>query len=138
MPREGHLAAARNMCLKEIARLGRTNYVINIDMDIVGWDLHGVADSFSRTDLKWDVMCAHGIAFYGNFRDTYAFRVGELDTNLHWTDRDREMSSISEQQHKQLEEKFVSDVTAVRSMMDFPKGDLIRVHSCFGGLAIYR
>lgn len=48
MPREGRLAIARNLALDELSTMPVTDYVIMIDMDIVGWDINGVLDSFSQ------------------------------------------------------------------------------------------
>ena len=42
MPREGRLAGARNLALRELYKLPRTDYVIMIDLDILGWDMKGV------------------------------------------------------------------------------------------------
>ena len=42
MPREGRLSEARNLALRELYKLPRTDYVIMIDLDILGWDMKGV------------------------------------------------------------------------------------------------
>ena len=42
MPREGRLSEARNLALYELYKLPRTDYVIMIDLDILGWDMKGV------------------------------------------------------------------------------------------------
>lgn len=47
MPREGRLAIARNLALDELSTMPLTDYVIMIDMDIIGWDINGILDSFS-------------------------------------------------------------------------------------------
>eukprot|EP01035_Chromulina_nebulosa_P017041 gene17041-22550_t len=51
LPREGRITFARNIVLDQ---LKSTDYVISIDLDIIGWDLHGIVNSFSRKN--WDVM----------------------------------------------------------------------------------
>ncbi len=47
MPREGRLAHARNIALAELKSMLPSDFVIMIDMDIVGWDVAGVLESFS-------------------------------------------------------------------------------------------
>jgi hypothetical protein len=80
LPREGRIALARNIVMDFLADSSiETDFVINLDLDVVGWDLGGLLDSFGRTD--WDVMCAHGIMLHGVYRDTYAFRMPGMDTN---------------------------------------------------------
>lgn len=176
MPREGRLALARNLALAELSTMPVTDYVIMIDMDIIGWDINGIIDSFSQrvpvvssdepisspnttssssespgrvraryttsdtsvdhtsvgvsdTGIsrhtgevnnqisetegeseddpsvvssgngpnsdstknkkhKWDVICSNGIILHGVYRDIYAFRVGNLNTNHHWAGQD--------------------------------------------------
>jgi hypothetical protein len=66
----------------------KTDFVINLDLDVVGWDLIGLLDSFGRKN--WDVMCAHGIMSRGVYRDTYAFRMPGTDTNIN---RRKDLSS---------------------------------------------
>lgn len=51
MPREGRIAHARNIALKELYTLPPTDYVIMIDLDILGWDNQGILDSFSLQQL---------------------------------------------------------------------------------------
>ena len=62
MPREGRIALTRNGALEALRNeTNRTDYVIVVDLDIVGFDIDGVADSFARREsLAWDVVCANG------------------------------------------------------------------------------
>lgn len=164
MPREGRIAIARNEGLKMLNSdgLGHTgfnhSYVIMIDADVLGWDLHGVIDTFGKRD-SWDVVCANGVMFNGIYRDTYAFRSSSLDTNHHWTGSDLSSYNVSRdllnpdslsrarkdlrymqiQARKimetpiqgNLQQKYFLDTTVLPS-------NLVVVDSCFAGLAIYK
>lgn len=95
LPREGRLAMSRNDGLAVLRSRPPTDFVVMIDMDIVGWDMKGLIDSFSRAAVAadmgvqpWDVMCANGIILGGLFRDTYAFRQPGINTNHHWAGTD--------------------------------------------------
>jgi hypothetical protein len=103
LPREGRLSNARNVGLKELYRqVGegiKTEYVIVMDLDVLGWDLAGVVDSFTRlVNLSWDVICANGILLHGVYRDTYAFRMNGINTNHHWAGNDEVMYNISKEE----------------------------------------
>ena len=102
MSREGRLAIARNVALKELHKLPPTEYIIIIDLDVLGWDMNGVADSFGRRD--WDVICANGILVHGVYRDTYAFRTKELNTNHHWAGGDHGDYNITDEQSEKYRE----------------------------------
>lgn len=87
LPREGQLASARNVALDALyaeVRLSSAppDFVLVLDLDVVGWDLKGLVDSFRR-HTSWDVACAHGILLHGIYRDTYALRAPGIDTNHH-------------------------------------------------------
>jgi hypothetical protein len=145
MPREGRLAEARNIGLRELHRLPPTEYVIVVDLDVLGWDPHGVADSFFRQHVgndwdDWDVVCANGILLYGLYRDTYAFRTDRLNTNHHWAGNDHAIYNITLAQKKEHRKNLRDAQAQVRSVNDFPGSvnGMLRVSSCFGGLAIYR
>lgn len=99
LPREGRIAMARNLALRELRKRTQTDYVIVIDMDIVGWDLGGVQDSFGRSDV-WDVACAHGILLHGIYRDTYALRALDINNNHHLSGEDHAVYNITEDQWK--------------------------------------
>ena len=103
MPREGRLSNARNVGLSELYRMShegvRTEYVIVIDLDVLGWDPYGVLDSFKKFNA-WDVVCANGILLHGVYRDTYAFRTDTLNTNHHWAGNDEVMYNISIEEKK--------------------------------------
>lgn len=103
LPREGRISNARNMGLSELYRVAeqgiKTEYVIVVDLDILGWDPSGVKDSFQRSSL-WDVVCANGILLHGVYRDTYAFRTEKLNTNHHWAGNDELMYNITVEEKK--------------------------------------
>lgn len=105
LPREGRISNARNIGLSELYRLGelgtKTEFVVVVDLDILGWDPSGVKDSFQRSSL-WDVVCANGILLHGVYRDTYAFRTEELNTNHHWAGNDQLMYNISTEDKKRF------------------------------------
>jgi hypothetical protein len=145
MPREGRLAEARNIGLRELHRISETEpteYVIVIDLDVLGWDPHGVADSFYRqiAEQPWDAMCANGILLHGLYRDTYAFRTEQVNTNHHWAGNDHTMYNISAEQKKVYRKNLRAAQAQVRSVGNLPgsRNGMLPVTSCFGGLAIYR
>lgn len=86
LPREGRIAIARNVGLDEMNKMASTDYVIMIDVDILGWSINEVVNSFAQK-VEWDVICANGIMFNGIYRDTYAYRSPGVDTNHHWIGR---------------------------------------------------
>lgn len=155
MPREGRIAKARNVALNALYGLPATEFVIVIDMDILGWSPNGVANSFGKSQT-WDVMCAHGILLHGIYRDTYAFRTDGINTNHHWAGKDHNVYNISDADYKTFRQRLKTSQKRAREMMDTTHdqsgswffssawdtdnagGKLRRVHSCFGGLAIYR
>ena len=104
MPREGRMALARNVGLRELRKLPKTDFVIMVDMDILGWDLAAVVRSFSVED--WDVMCANGIVLHGVFRDTYAFRQVGLDTNHHWAGGDYKDYNLTLEKVRELRKQL--------------------------------
>jgi len=153
IPREGRIAKARNVAMDALAALPtQSQFVIAIDMDILGWDPNGVLDSFSRPG--WDVMCSHGILLHGIYRDTYAFRYDGINTNHHWGGKDHSEYNISASEYTQNRARLKASQKRAREIMDssnYQPGwwsslvsrksyDLepIQVKSCFGGLAIYR
>jgi hypothetical protein len=86
-PREGRIAQARNIALEEYRRGPETDYIVNVDLDIVGWDQGGVRDSFGQSS-EWDVVCANGVILYGIYRDSYALRAPGIQTNHHLAGQD--------------------------------------------------
>lgn len=83
LPREGYIVGARNTALGVLTSSKfDADYVVSIDLDILGLDIGGVKDSFGQTD-HWDAVCSHGIVLHGIFRDVYAFRQPEINTNHH-------------------------------------------------------
>lgn len=63
LPREGRIAHARNAALDLLATFPPTDYIIMLDLDIVGWNQVGVVDSFGRP--SWDGICSHGVLLAG-------------------------------------------------------------------------
>lgn len=106
MPREGRIAHARNIVLQEYQKGLPTEYIIQIDLDIVGWDLGGVRDSFGRSSL-WDVACAHGVILFGIYRDAYALRAPGINTNHHLSGLDHALFNISLAQKEQNRQNLV-------------------------------
>lgn len=164
MPREGRIAIARNEGLRVLNNASFINstfynhYVVMIDADILGWDTHGVIDTFGKR-AYWDVVCANGVMFNGIYRDTYAFRTSELETNHHWTGADLGTYNISEDylkpksistarkhlRHMQLMTRKIMEypmrgnVPLIFSMNAIPlPSNLVTTDSCFAGLAIYK
>lgn len=83
LPREGRIAAARNTGLAALQRSGfQPDYVMALDLDILGWDQGGVEDSFGQHD-QWDAVCSNGVILHGVYRDVYAFRAPGVNTNHH-------------------------------------------------------
>ena len=178
MPREGRIALTRNGALESLRNeTNKTDYVIVVDLDIVGFDIDGVADSFAHRDnLAWDVVCANGhtpshtssttrplnpsitptffsytlsltysptgIMLHGTYRDTYALRSDTWNnTNAHlWNHEPLDMYNFTIADKEQHKSDFERNLRSVRNTMDFAasKAGLIRVHSCFGGLSIYK
>jgi hypothetical protein len=103
LPREGRLSNARNVGLSELYRLAETGliteYVIVVDLDVLGWDPYGVSDSFVKSS-SWDVICANGVLLHGVYRDTYAFRTPKLNTNHHWAGNDELLYNITSEEKK--------------------------------------
>ena len=84
LSREGRIAIARNAGLAELNKISDVSeFIIMVDADILGWNMDGVVNNFKRHD-KWDIVCADGVMFNGIYRDVYAFRAPEIDTNHHW------------------------------------------------------
>ena len=95
LPREGRIAIARNIALDAYRNSNTTtDYLINLDMDVVGWDTGGVMDSFGQS-MYWDVACSNGVILYGIYRDIYAFRATGINTNHHLAGDDHEKFNIS-------------------------------------------
>ena len=109
MPREGRLAHARNLALEKLRKLPQTDYLMVVDLDIVGWNQFGVHDGFGRAN-DWDVLCANGIVLHGVYRDTYAFRTNEIMTNHHFAGMDFKKYNLSE-----LDVKYYRNVVEVSS-----------------------
>lgn len=63
LPREGRISQARNTALDLLATMPPTDYIIMLDLDIVGWNQMGVVDSFGRP--SWDGICSNGVLLAG-------------------------------------------------------------------------
>ena len=145
MPREGRIGTARNTLI-DFMRMGgtkqATDFVIVVDLDILGWDVAGVANSFGLgvKHMKWDVMCSNGILMHGVYRDTYAFRVAGINTNHHMAGDDYDKYNISETQRKTNRRHLENSQQEARAVLSGSSttGMILQVESCFGGLAIYK
>jgi hypothetical protein len=96
-------------------------------MDMVyGIDIRGIEDSFSKIE-RWDAVCSNGIySKKGQMWDAFAFRNDEfpdspLEYNLN-TGKDY----WSKENMRAMKKIYSPDL------------DLIKVNSCFNGLAIYK
>jgi hypothetical protein len=117
-----------------------TEYVIIIDLDILGWDLGGIVDSFSKSKL-WDVVCSHGVLLHGIYRDTYAFRSPGIDTNHHRCGQDHGTYNITYDEKQEYRKVVKQSQHYIHLMMEKAINDnvdLVPASSCFGGLAVYR
>ena len=161
LPREGRIARVRNGLMDMLyeQEFPITNYIVMIDLDVLGWDMHGVADSFGRKEsTKWDVICANGIMLHGIYRDTYAFRAQGMNTNHHMYGDDYAKYNITPEQRNINQNKYKLSVKRVQGLglgiITNEKPDIVeakntvnemihhefkpmQVDSCFGGLAIY-
>ena len=121
-PSNKFLAMARNKYIKVLQSEQYKDFdiVLFIDMDMsFGIDARGIQDSFAKIDA-WDGVCANGIfKNTGEMWDAFAFRNDEFphDTYVpgYW-------------------DQLLPKIQKV-----YPVGsNLVPVHSCFGGLAIYK
>mmetsp|Transcript_16808 Transcript_16808/g.28513 ORF Transcript_16808/g.28513 Transcript_16808/m.28513 type:complete len:354 (-) Transcript_16808:1414-2475(-) len=149
--REGRIALARNVGLQIMRKQPRfmANYVIQLDLDILGWDMYGIEDSFGQTS-QWDAVCSNGIMMHGLYRDTYAFRMSSngINTNHHLSGTDHELYNISKTQRIRNRRQMLRSKYHVHELMESTpqsktafvkkKSNLLYSDSCFGGLAIYK
>jgi hypothetical protein len=142
--REGRIASVRNYALQELSKLPATDFVIMIDMDIIGFNVPGVLDSFGRLP-SWDVMCANGIVLYGIYRDVFALRTKTIQyTNHHvWHHDQSENVNITEAEIAMNRVRYETEKMKARDIMDSKKytgksRQPIEVESCFSGMAIYK
>jgi hypothetical protein len=95
LPREGRISLARNTALDAYRKSKfEADYIIAFDVDVLGWDIGGVQDSFGQKD-RWDAVCSHGVILHGLYRDVYAFRATGLNTNHHLSGDDHLKYNIS-------------------------------------------
>lgn len=146
LPREGRIGTARNALIDAmrngVAKNNPTDFVIVVDLDILGWDFAGLAHSFGlrAKHMDWDVMCSNGILMHGVYRDTYAFRTADINTNHHTAGDDHDKYGISDAQHilnRKALERSQQDARAIMSG-SVSAGRVLQVDSCFGGMAIYK
>lgn len=119
------LAEIRNKYLEAIFTEEYDDFdiVIMADMDMkYGIDIRGIEHSFAFYD-KWDSVCSNGIfTEEGRMWDCFAFRSEEFPCGLN------DMPS------KEYWESYIYQLAKVYPV----NTDLLPVHSCFGGLAIYK
>ena len=119
------MADIRNKYLNAIKNDEYSSFdiVIPIDMDMnYGVDLRGLQHSFSKIE-EWDVVCSNGIYnSAGKMWDTFAFRTQEFAL------------TPSEYRNGSYWNDYLPSIEQTYS----PNSDLVPVHSCFGGLAIYK
>jgi len=129
-PSIAFLAQVRNKYLELLSTNEYQDFdiVIPLDMDMsYGIDLRGVKQSFSLID-RWDMVCSNGISnSKGEMYDAFAFRNDEFPYSP------KEYGAIFNKDYWD----FNGNIKEMLKVYD-PKGDLIPVHSCFGGLAIYK
>ncbi len=106
LPREGRIAFARNIGLNALMDMTAKGiylpprYVIVLDLDILGWDYHGIVETFGQKKVNWDVVCANGVLAHGIYRDTYAFRMNGVNTNHHRAGADHGLYNITKEEKK--------------------------------------
>ncbi len=118
------LADARNKYIKAIQSEQYNDFdmVLLIDMDMsFGIDVRGIQDSFARID-SWDGICSNGIfKNTGEMYDAFAFRNAEFPLPF----PNEIYATVNE--------------TLSKIQKIYPVGsNLVPVHSCFGGMAIYK
>ena len=79
---------------------------------------------------------------HGTYRDTYALRSDAWNnTNAHWWDHEpHNMYNFTIAHKKTLKFEYEKNLRSIRKALDFAasKQGMMRVHSCFGGLSIYK
>lgn len=122
-PSIAFLAKARNHYLEYLEKSSKYkdfDILMVVDLDMLhGWDMRGLFDTFSKTQL-WEAVCSNGIfTSQGNMWDMFAFRNKEFPESIthpnYWT----------------------SVVPRGQKIYQVMAG-LIPVRSCFGGLAFYK
>ncbi|CAF0801394.1 unnamed protein product [Didymodactylos carnosus] len=105
------------------------DYIIYFDMDLLahdGLDIESVAKSMCKRLLvhgdSWHVLCAMGTSKRGNYQDTFALKPCEPTYYKHYHGFDMKSSYATELA------PFITNSVS----------ELVRVRSCFGGMAIYR
>lgn len=95
------------------------DYMIVVDMDMhYGWNVDILIDSFKhKKNHDWDVVCSNGLSSKNVMYDAFAYRSDEFPQNL--TDGSYWGEVVPKIQNKKRDKWE-------------------EVHSCFGGLAIYR
>eukprot|EP00040_Diaphanoeca_grandis_P013504 m.68252 g.68252 ORF g.68252 m.68252 type:complete len:396 (-) comp23937_c0_seq1:149-1336(-) len=101
------------------------DYVVVVDLDMQPFEPEVLATAFEQ-EKTWDMVCANGVMSEHDRRyyDAFAFRSDEFPLGLTKVRNYFGLEGYVSKIHKGL----------VRSVDD----DMVPVHSCFGGLAIYR
>lgn len=124
------MAEARNYYVNELNKeeYDAFDLVIPVDMDMkYGIDIRGIQDSFSKAH-QWDVVCSNGISnSKGEMHDAFAFRSEEFPYSP---------KEYGEKYNKNYWD-FRGNISKMQRVYN-PEGDLVKVNSCFGGLAIYK
>lgn len=98
-----------------LACADRPTVYVMADLDLRhGWRPDALATSFAHPDSEWDAICANGVVNDGQHWDTLALRTPEFNDT---------------RQQAQL------DAAHLRFPL-WPR--LVPVHSCFGGVAVYK
>lgn len=125
------LAFLRNKYLEAVSSDEYKDFdiIIPIDMDMkYGIDMRGILHSFSMID-QWDMSCSNGISSSkGDMYDAFAFR----SKNFPYSPQ--EYYELNKNVNKTY---WDDNIKAIQQIYD-PKGSLIPVYSCFGGMAIYK
>ncbi len=163
-PNHQFLADARNYYLEEIKMPEYQDYemMMVMDMDMgLGIDVRGIEDSFSKID-QWSVVCSNGIkSTLGNkMYDFFAFRNDEFPWSPEeWqkiceqNDQSNKWNKVCLKGKKEAEGKdysflkgdwFEKDelywkyIVSQGQKLYSVGGELLPVHSCFGGMAFYK
>ena len=123
--RISRIAFARNLYLHELQNHKQTDYVIVLDLDIMGFSIPGIASSFEQRN-EWDCATSSGLRYTlrspfssSVYWDTYAY-----EPCGGFSDGVQHLADIRSNQ-KYLSEKLKDS-------------ELIPALSAFGGLAIYK
>ena len=117
--RAARMANYRNQCRRLIrSRLSDFDHTLVVDMDLDGgWSYEGVANTFGHE--HWDFVGSYGIIERSYLTQTLLVQYDA------WAFR--------------AKGSYVRIPTKIANHMRFSRGDpMLEVHSCFGGLGVYR